>query len=263
MKFAVMANPERKNCVNIAQEIVENMDVIIESETAKKLGLPGVHLSDINVDIIITIGGDGTILLALQRAKGAILGINMGVLGFLTEIEPEKIWDAINKVRAGNYMIDRRMKLAVYLNDERLHDCVNEAVIHTSEIAKLRNYMVYFNDELMDSIRADGIIISTPTGSTSYALSAGGPILYPSLKNLVIVPLAPFRAATRAFVMPTGILKVKIPDGKKNLLVLDGQHYVELSPGDEVIIKKSEQSAEFIRFESDFFEKIKRRILVR
>ncbi len=263
MRFAVMANPEREECISLAKKIIERMDVIVEDNTARRIGVEGVPIDEINVDVIITIGGDGTILMALQRAKGAILGVNMGVLGFLSEIDPKDIWSSIERIEAGDYILDRRMKLAVWLNDERQYDCTNEVVINTSEVAKLRNYKIMFNGEEVDEIRSDGIIVSTPTGSTSYALSAGGPVLYPSLEGMVIVPLAPFKASTRAFVLPTGTLTLEPQDMRGNLLVLDGQQYVEMRPGDIVKIEKSEQYAEFIRFDSRFFEKIKRRMLVR
>ncbi len=263
MKFAIVANPDREECLNLAREIYRRTEAIIEKKTAEKIGVEGVEIENIDVDVIITIGGDGTILLALQRARGAILGVNMGVLGFLSEIDPEHVWEAIERVENGDYILEERMKLAVWKNQERLYDCVNEVVIHTSEIAKLRKYRVIFNHELMDEVRSDGIIVSTPTGSTSYALSAGGPVLHPALEGLVVVPIAPFKASTRAFVVPTGTLKIEMPDEKENLLVLDGQHSVELNPGDVVTVRKSENQAKFIRFDTKFFPRLKRRMLIR
>ncbi|NPA75391.1 MAG: NAD(+) kinase [Euryarchaeota archaeon] len=263
MKFAVVANPERDDCITLAREVMERLSAEVEQKTAEKMGMKGTPIEELNADIIITIGGDGTILLALQRARGAVLGVNLGVLGFLSEIEPAHLWDAIERIENGDYIIDRRMKLAVWKNKERLYDCVNEVVIHTSEIAKLRNYRIHFNNECVDEIRSDGLIISTPTGSTSYALSAGGPVLYPALESIVIVPIAPFKAATRAFVVPTGELKIEMPDKKENVLVLDGQKSVNLKSEDVVFVKKSEFYAEFIRFDSKFFTKLKRRMLVR
>ena len=262
MKYAIVANPEKEECVKIAKKLLERIDAVVEERTAQKIGVSGIPLEDINVDVIITLGGDGTILLALQKAKGKILGVNMGVLGFLTEIEPQEIDMAIERIESKNYILDRRMKMAVYHNEERLFDCANEAVIHTSEIAKLRSYEIYFNHELVDEVRADGVIISTPTGSTSYALSAGGPILHPSIESFVVVPIAPFKFTMRSVVLPTGEIILKT--GKRaNLMVLDGQYYVKISPGDEVKIKKSENYAEFIRFEDSFFERIKHRATVR
>ncbi len=262
MKYALVANPEKKECLTIAKDILNKVDAIVEEKTAQKIGVSGVPLEKINVDVIITIGGDGTILLTLQKAKGKILGVNMGVLGFLTEIKANEIYEAIDRIENGNYTLDRRMKMAVYHNEERLFDCVNEAVIHTSEIAKLRTYKIYFNQELVDEVRADGIILSTPTGSTSYALSAGGPILHPSIVGFVVVPMAPFKFTIRSLVLPAGEIILKT--GKReNLLVLDGQYYVKISPGDEVMVKKSEHYAEFIRFGDSFFERIKHRATVR
>ena len=257
MKYAVVANPERQDCLKIAKDIHEKLDAVVEERTAEKIGVEGVPIEDIDVDVIITLGGDGTILFALQRAKGKILGVNLGILGFLTEIKKEEIWGAIKRIENGDYTIDRRLKLKVYLNDERLYDCTNEVVIHTIEIAKLRGYEIYYQNNVIEKLRADGIIVSTPTGSTSYALSAGGPILHPSIDGIVVVPIAPFKMATRAFVLPLGEVKVVMSDGKKNLLVLDGQYYREVGDGDVVRIQKSENYAEFIRFKDYFLSRIR------
>ena len=259
MKYAVVANPEKENCLKLAKMLAERLDCVVEDKTARLIGVDGVPLDKIDVDIIITLGGDGTILLALQRARGKILGVNMGVLGFLSEIEPNNIWSAIENIENGNYVIDKRMKIAVYYEDKRLYDCVNEVVIHTSEIAKLRNYSIYFNGELMDKIRADGVIISTPTGSTSYALSAGGPVVHPNIDGFVVVPIAPFQYTIRTAVLPVGTIEVETHGQRNNLLVLDGQQYVEIGPDSKIKIKKSESAAEFIRFNASFFERIKYR----
>ncbi len=258
MRYAIVANPEKGECIHLADEIRRKMDVVLDENTAKALGQEGLPLEDIDVDVIITLGGDGTILLTLQRARGKILGVNMGVLGFLTEIEPSEIWEAIERIERGEYIVDRRMKMAVYHNSTRLYDCVNEAVLHTSEIAKLRNYHIFFNNEPMDEIRADGLIISTPTGSTSYALSAGGPVVHPGIEGFVIVPIAPFKFTLRSAVLPVGEIRVEVGN-RENLLVLDGQHYEKVHPGDEIVVRKSENFAEFIRFESNFFSRIKSR----
>ncbi len=260
MNYAVMANPECEPCLKLALKVAERKNAIMEERTAHRLGKSGTRLEDIDVDVIITIGGDGTILLALQRAKGKILGVNMGVLGFLTEVEPDELWNVLDRVEHGDYIVDRRMKLGVYLNDRRLYDCVNEAVIHTSEIAKLRSYRIKYRNEVVDDVRADGLIISTPTGSTSYAMSAGGPVLHPSIEAFVIVPIAPFKYTARVFVLPAEEIRIEATDGKINLLVLDGQYYKEMRAGDIVRVVKSENYAEFIRFNSSFFNRIKRRI---
>ncbi len=261
MRYAVIANPERQDCLEIAKEIYKKLDVVVEKKTADKIGVDGIPIQDIDVDVIITIGGDGTILLALQRARGRILGVNLGVLGFLTEIGKGQIWESINKIENGDYKIDRRMKLKIYLNKKRLYDCTNEVVVHTIEIAKLRGYRIYYEDDIIEELRADGIIVSTPTGSTSYALSAGGPILHPSIEGFVVVPIAPFKMATRVFVLPPKEVKIEMTDKKKNLLVLDGQYYEEMKDGDVVKIQKSENYAEFIRFEESFFNKMRKKIM--
>ncbi len=263
MRYGIVANPEKEECIALVEEIKKRIpDAVVEEKIAKILNLnDGVSLEDMNVDIIITVGGDGTILLALQRAKGRILGVNMGLLGYLTEIESHELWDSLRRIEEGNYWVEKRMKIKVMLNGKRLHDCTNEAVVHTAEIAKLRSYSIYFENEILDRFRADGIIVATPTGSTSYSLSAGGPILHPQIEGMVITPLSPFKRYPRSFVLPIGKVRIEIADRKKNLLVLDGQETVEIEDEDVVEIEKSENYAEFIRFTSNEMERIRNIIL--
>ncbi len=261
MKYGLLANPEKKECLEFAKIVVDKVNPVIEEKTADVLDMDGVPLEKMDVDVMITVGGDGTILLALQRARGMILGINMGLLGFLTEITPEEFDDAIERIERGEYFVDRRMRLKVKLNGKRLYDCTNEAVIHTSEIAKLRSYSIYYGNDLIDEFRADGLIVATPTGSTSYALSAGGPILHPYMEAMVLTPIAPFKRYPRSFVLPMGKMKIALRDGKKNLLVLDGQYSVEIAEDDIVEIEKSENYASFIRFKDSPLKKIRERLL--
>jgi len=261
MKYGLIANPEKEECIEFARKIVEKLNPVVEMETAKALGIDGIPIENMDVEVIITVGGDGTILLALQRARGRILGVNMGLLGFLTEIGPEEIDYAIERIEKGDYFVDRRMRIKVMLNGKRLYDCTNEVVIHTAEIAKLRSYKVFYENELLDEFRADGLIVATPTGSTSYALSAGGPILHPNLEGIVFTPIAPFKKYPKSFVLPAGKLRIELKDGKSNLLVLDGQYNVEISGEDTVEIEKSENYAEFIRFGTSPIKRIRERLI--
>jgi NAD+ kinase len=261
MNYGLVANPEKEECISFSKRVIQKLNPVVEKETAKALGIEGIPLEDMDVDVIITVGGDGTILLALQRAKGKVLGVNMGLLGFLTEITPPEFDEAIMKIENGEYFLDRRMRVKVYLNGKRLYDCTNEVVIHTEEIAKLRSYKVFYEDEFLDEFRADGLIIATPTGSTSYALSAGGPILHPNFEGIVLTPIAPFKKYPKSFVLPPKKLVVNLGDKKSNLLVLDGQYYVKISQNDVVEIEKSESYAEFIRFKYSPLKKIRERLL--
>ncbi len=261
MKFALIANPEKRECVEIARRIYDKIHPEVDIHTGNALGVKGIPMERIEADIIITVGGDGTILLALQRARGMILGINMGLLGFLTEIRPDEFDLAMEKIERGEYFVDRRMRIMVKLNGKRLYDCTNEVVIHTSEIAKLRSYSVFYENELLDEFRADGLIVATPTGSTSYALSAGGPIMYPNLEDIILTPIAPFKRYPRSFVLPAGKIKVRLKDERTNLLVLDGQYSVEIGGDDLIEIEKSEKYAEFVRFRNSPISRIRETLL--
>lgn len=263
MKFVIVGKPEFKKSVEVVKEVYDYLktraDVTLESNTAKKFKLDGVSLEKIDTDIIITVGGDGTVLKTLQNAKGKIFSINVGKVGFLTETIPVDLERCIDRLLSGNYTIDSRIKIKVMLNNKRLLDCTNEVVLHTVDIAKIRSYAIYVNDELAEDLRADGIIIATPTGSTSYALSAGGPILDPRLDAFEITHIAPFKLSARPHIVSSSaVIDFHLLDlNKKSLLVLDGQQQILVSDKDKIRLTVSENKADFIRFSRDYFRKFR------
>ncbi|MCK5396684.1 MAG: NAD(+)/NADH kinase, partial [Thermoplasmata archaeon] len=174
MKVGVLANPQLRDVDSIARELLDvigdRAEIIIEEKLAQKLGMDGQPLADMCVDVLITIGGDGTILHALQRCNPVIAGINAGQLGFLTEIPKDEISKKISRILTGDYEVEERLRLKVMRNEERLLDCLNEAVLHTAHVSKMHHFEVLVDGTLAMNVRADGLIISTPTGSTSYAM---------------------------------------------------------------------------------------------
>jgi NAD+ kinase len=213
-------------------------------------------------DILVSVGGDGTILRALQRYTGPVFGINAGVLGFLTEVGADAVEGSARRLVARDYFLDERMKLMCTKGTDRLLDCTNEAVLHTSKIAKMRRFEIRVRGEQLETVRADGIIVATPTGSTSYALSAGGPVVHPAMDALVIVPLSPFSLTAEPLVVPGNSIVEIVPrdPGRSATLVLDGQEEVDVDGGQAVAFSRSERRARFVRFSQRFFERLGRRL---
>ncbi|MFP3871723.1 MAG: NAD(+)/NADH kinase [Candidatus Natronoplasma sp.] len=240
--------------------------VYYEEVIAEDLGCEGYPLNEMiekEIDFIMSIGGDGTLLRLMQYTNLPALGVNTGTVGFLTNIEISEVDGALKKIDDGDHFIDERSKLDVMLNEEKIGECTNEVVIHSDKVAKLREMEVYYGSNLIDKFRADGVIIATPTGSTCYAMSAGGPIVNPKLDLFVIVPLSPFDMATKPHIVPTDEpVKVKLTEeDKAGLVVLDGQKTEPFSKKDELEIRPSDDRAKLISFEDNFYDKIKEKLV--
>lgn len=263
--FTIRKNCER--CARVAQRIVDivpkDWKLVYDRECAKFLETKGTDLEAIKADIIIAIGGDGTALRAIQMAKGPVLGINMGGLGFLTEVEIGDVEKSLHKVIRGEYRIDRHMKLRVRINGIDMGECTNEAVIHTRKTAKIRKFKVYAGDRFLDRTSADGIIIATPVGSTSYNYSAGGPIVHPSINAMVISYLAPFRSRVRPMVIPGDqTLKIRLTGKEQeSYVIMDGQQEYPVDENDEIEISVSPNKAEFITFKDSFYDKLREKLI--
>lgn len=243
-------------------------DVFFEENIAEKLGVEGYTLEEIedqDIDFILSVGGDGTLLRLMQEVDLPALGVNTGTVGFLSSTEIADLDEVLERLDKGEYFLDRRMKLDIFLNGEKEGECVNEVVIHSDKIAKLREIEVLHDGITIDSFRGDGIIISTPTGSTSYALSAGGPIINPCLEVLLSVPIASFDLDAKPHVLPAeGSVEIKLKDEEKtSLMVMDGQTECLVDHEDDIEVKKSDNHAEFIRLEDDFYCKVKSKLVKR
>ena len=268
MKFGVMSNPNIEKATGIAKEVIDFLqdkaDIEIEESLAVKLGVEGKTLTEMNPDILITIGGDGTVLWALQRSRVKLFCINAGVLGFLTEVSPDLAVDSLDRILKGDYIIDKRARLKTTLNGERLYDSINEAVIHTSHVAKMRHFKIMVDDNLLSNIRADGMIIATPTGSTCYAMSVGSPLVDPRVNAFVIAPIAPFKLSARPYVVPIESeirIKVLEPD-RPCILVLDGQYETQVQSEGEITFTASENPAELVRFSTDFYKRVSEKLVL-
>jgi NAD+ kinase len=209
-----------------------------------------------SVDLIVALGGDGTMIATARMIGDAgtpVLGVNFGTLGYLAEFTVEDMTTALDAILAGNYTLDRRLMLAaeVFRAGERLmHDRVlNDVVISKSALARIIEIETWVDEKFVNCFRADGLIISTPTGSTAYNLSAGGPVIYPSMNAVVITPICPHTLSNRPLVVPDDVefgLVLKTPK-EEVALTLDGQVGLPLEYDDRVVVRKSSMTFNLIQ----------------
>jgi NAD+ kinase len=268
MELGVTSNPNSERATEVAREVMEFLegkaDITVEEELASILGCDGVPLEEMDPDIIVTIGGDGTVLWTLQRTKSRLFCINAGVIGFLTEASPENAVEGLEKILKGEYLLDKRAKLKTQIGDRRLYDCINEAVIHTSNVAKMRHFEIKVDEDMLADIRADGIIVATPTGSTCYAMSVGSPLVDPRVNAFIIAPIAPFKLSARPYVVPIeSEITIKLLEpAKPCTLVLDGQYDTEVAGESTIRFSASEHPAELVRFSSDFYKRVSEKLIL-
>ncbi len=200
------------------------------------------------VDLILVLGGDGT-MIATARLMGdqeiPVLGVNYGGLGYLAEFRIEELYTALEAILSGNYRLDQRVMLAVELfrgsSSVTNNRVLNDVVINKSALARIIEIEAYLNQQFVNAFRADGLIISTPTGSTAYNLSAGGPVVFPSMNAVVITPICPFTLSNRPIVVPDdAVIELHLKTEQEDVaLTLDGQVGFPLKIEDRVVIRKS------------------------
>ena len=200
------------------------------------------------VDLMLVLGGDGT-MIATARMLGDIevpvMGVNYGGLGYLAEFPLEELFSALEAILAGDYKVQERLMLTVELRrGEELitkNRVLNDVVVNKSALARIIDIEAYLNNQFLNRFRADGLIVSTPTGSTAYNLSAGGPIIFPSMNAIVITPICPFTLSNRPIVVPDdSVIEVRLMTKNEDVaLTLDGQVGFPLQAGDRALIRKS------------------------
>lgn len=264
-KYGIYANTSLSKAVDYTQQVMDALkghEFEVDSQIAEVMGIKGVPLKEMEADIIIVVGGDGTLLRVLQQTDAMVIGINGGSVGFLAEIDRDHIKDGIDRLLREDYTIETRFKISSWYNGEYLEDSVNEALIHTSSVAKIRHYKIYVDDVLACEMRSDGVIISTPTGSTCYAMSLGAPYMDPHVNALMVVPMAAYKSTSRAFVVPASSkITVESVLDKDCVIVLDGQREIPMAGRSKVDFMLSEKSAKFIRFDMDFFSRVREKLV--
>ncbi len=218
------------------------------------------------IDVMVVLGGDGTMLHAVRLLNGhnvPVLGVNLGSLGFLTAITAKDVFPLLERIFADDFVTEERMQLAVRLDGAGEYRVLNDVVIK-GENARLVKLETRINKEYVNTYRADGLIIATPTGSTAYALSANGPILYPTIHSIIVAPICPFNLTNRPVVIPDWMkVEVKVaPDQPRTGLILDGQVDVPLSSGARISIERAEQSVYLIKCEGkSYFDILRERLM--
>jgi NAD+ kinase len=268
--FGLVANLEKENVLDLVEMIVKWMEdnhcrPVLSPAVADILRLhqySGKEFGQEKIDCLIVLGGDGTLLSSARRAAltgTPILGINIGRIGFLTEVEEPNIIPAMEKLLRGEYTIEKRMMLEakVYRGGVCVEDSIalNDAVITKGGFARLIFLETYVNDEYVANYPADGLIIASPTGSTAYSLSAGGPLITPALELMLITPICPHSLWARPLVIDAQArIKVNLHTRKEEAtLTMDGQYAFKLEQNDTVIITRSPFQAKFIRLKKRTF----------
>jgi NAD+ kinase len=229
---------------NIQSNIFENLSDLEKEENLK------------GTDLLVVVGGDGSLLITARRVAKfqiPIIGINLGRLGFLTEISKDDAIKELETILSKPLCISKRMMLRVSLfregNKILEADVLNDVVINKAILARIVDVSVYVGDRYITTYNGDGIIVSTPNGSTAYALSAGGPIVYPMMEVFVLVPICPHTLTDRPIILPTlEPITIKMVSKEKDAwLTLDGQEGTQIFYGDEIVIKQSPYYAHIVR----------------
>ncbi len=260
--------PAKKECKRLRDWFTQRGITVYTEEMASRAHVTQWLEEDTSipdtVDLVVVLGGDGTLLGAARKVGRyglPILGVNLGGLGFLTEIPLEMLYKDIEKVITGQVTVEPRLMLqaSVLRNGEEKcrFSVLNDVVINKGALARIIDLRVSIDGHFLTTFRSDGLIISTPTGSTSYNLSAGGPILYPDLEALILTPICPFTLTQRPIIVPdTSVIEVQM--GKHNeevILTFDGQVGFDLMAHDRVIISKSEKKLKLIKSpDQDYYD---------
>lgn len=217
-----------------------------------------------DAELVLSLGGDGTMLRSVRLLEGAavpLLGVNLGSLGYLTEVEPDQLDDALERValgaEAGRWTFDERMMLDVHVNDRRVGRALNEAVVEKAESGHTVRLLARIDGEPFTYYAADGLIVATPTGSTAYSLSARGPVVSPRHRAMLLTPVSPHMLFDRTLVLdPTEVVEIEVTGHRFAELNLDGQHTASLDDGDVVRCSPSDATAKFVRFGDERYHQI-------
>ncbi|MEM3612258.1 MAG: NAD(+)/NADH kinase [Candidatus Bathyarchaeia archaeon] len=270
----IVARYDKRNAIKLAEDLAayiekKGLEVYVEETLKGKVKKGGNFrpLEDMKTDLIITIGGDGTILrtcVAIPKPEPPILTINMGVRGFLTEVTPKEAYTAVERCLKGDYITEKCAKLAITADNTKIPDALNEVLIAVDEPVKLLYARVTKNGEHVLDCQADGLMVATQTGSTGYSLSAGGPVLDPNVDAFVLTPICSL-SVLRSIVFPSDSkIMVTVLRPKRIMVVVDGayRHVLE-SKNPYITVTRSENATTFIRFRENFYNRLRGRLIFR
>ena len=276
-RIGIICKTGRPEPVDIVRDFIpwlrnQGYETFLDIETAGLLKMDGYPRDKIPglVEIIIVLGGDGT-MLSVARLIGCrdvpIIGINLGGLGFITEVNRDDIFDDVARMLTGSFSIEERIMLtaAVYRYSEKIADFVvlNDVVVNKGALARMIDLETYVNKSYVTTFRADGLIVATPTGSTAYSLSAGGPILYPTLNSILITPICPHTLTNRPIALPdTFTIEVILRSESEDVfLTLDGQVGFSLRMNDRVEIQKAICTTKIlVPLDRDYFQVLRTKL---
>lgn len=262
-RVGVVAKSHRPEAQDVVRQLIDwlrtkDREIVLDLDTAALAGTDetGIEKEDIprSVDIVVVLGGDGTLLSVARLLKSdevPILGVNLGGLGFLTEITLDELYPVLGTVLEGKYRVSRRMLLDVTVRQQgeaaTTYVVLNDVVITKGALARIIELEVSVQQEYVTTYRADGLIICTPTGSTAYGLSAGGPILFPSMRAVILVPICPHTLTNRPLVLPEDVtVQVILESHDKVYLTLDGQVGFPLHHRDLVEVRRADREIALI-----------------
>jgi NAD+ kinase len=275
---AIISRPNRPQVAQIVPGLLawlrdHGYKVIIDTETETYISgqevVPRVQMASRSLDLVVVLGGDGT-LLSAARVTAAIdvplLGVNLGSLGFLTEVPLQSLYSMLEAIGQERAAVEQRSLMQVELlrGDEVRGSYLvfNDAVVNKTALARLNTYDLYIDKVLVSGYRADGMIVATPTGSTAYSLSAGGPVLMPTVKAFVVTPVAPHSLTHRPLVVPDSV-EIEIllhSEEEVAYLSLDGQPGLDLRDGDRVRCRRSAHQVNLFRTGTDFFQVLRTKL---
>jgi NAD+ kinase len=275
---AIISRPNRAEVAHILPDLLtwlagHDYTIVIDPQTANYVEgpeiVPRADMASKPLDLVVVLGGDGT-LLSAARVTAAIdvplLGVNLGSLGFLTEVPLESLYPMLEAIAQGRAAVEYRslMQCQLLRGDavRGSYLVFNDAVVNKTALARLNTYDLYIDKVFVSSYRADGMIVATPTGSTAYSLSAGGPVLMPSVNAFVITPVAPHSLTHRPLVVPDSAeIEIVLRSGEEfAYLSLDGQSGLDLDDGDRVVCRRSEHQVNLFRTGSDFFQLLRSKL---
>lgn len=277
-KAAIISRPDRPEVAQIVPDLLRWLDdhgyeVIADLETSKfaigKEAVPRSQLGSRHLDLVVVLGGDGT-LLSAARATAPIdvplLGVNLGSLGFLTEVPPQALYSTLDAIADGRAQVEHRALMSCELVREGevrgSYLVFNDAVVNKTALARLNTYDLFIDKVFVSSYRADGMIVATPTGSTAYSLSAGGPVVMPTVSALVVTPVAPHALTHRPLVVPdSSEIEILLrTEDEVAYLSLDGQPGLDLTDGDRVRCRRSEHEVNLFRTGNNFFQVLRSKL---
>ena len=254
--IAVIAKPHHPRLPEVLKGLAawarkSSVRLLLDRETAGRFSGRLSTMSRKNLarkaDLLLVLGGDGTLLSAaraIDQHQIPILGVNMGSMGFLTEFTLDELYPVLETIRAGTYEVEDRIMLTVELHRKRRmlnrYTALNDCVINNGALARMTDLDITIDDQYVTNYKADGLIVATPTGSTAYSLSAGGPIVQPSLGAIILTPICPHILTNRPLVLRDNVtLRVDLRNGSDVMLTVDGQVGAPMQSGDSILLRKS------------------------